>query len=222
MAIAFIHTDESHVARFDAILARRAPGARRDHSVAPELLALARREGPEAAHEGLARLLAAHAGAAAVVCTCSTLGALAESLGRAAGGRGAVFRVDRPMMEAAARFGSGALLVACLDTAAAAARTLFAECAAAAGIGGAPETLTCPAAWPLFESGDAEGFAQKVADAVRARIAQARAEGRAIACAALAQASMAPAAALLGDLGVPTLTSPEMAVERALALTRAA
>ncbi|SEA19972.1 hypothetical protein [Rubrimonas cliftonensis] len=222
MAVAFIHTDASHAARFDAILAALAPNMRAAHAVAPHLLARARRDGADSVRDELSRLLAEHADAAALVCTCSTLGALAESLGRSAGVRGAVFRVDRPMMEAAARFGSGALLVASLDTAMAAAEALFAECAAAAGVEGAPETLQCGAAWPLFEAGDAEAFAQAVADAVRARVQRARAEGRAFGCVALAQASMAPAAALLADLGAPTLTSPELAVERALALSRAA
>jgi hypothetical protein len=65
--------------------------------------------------------------------------------------------------------------------------------------------------WPLFEAGNGDAFAHAIADAIR------RANIPAKATIVLAQASMTGAAALLADLGVPVLSSPELAFCSALA-----
>ena len=64
----------------------------------------------------------------------------------------------------------------------------------------------------LFEAGETEAFAAVIAGEVRKVIES----GREIGCVVLAQVSMAGAAELLGDLGVPVLASPELALRAGL------
>src|SRR3546814_6865418 len=99
-------------------MAEMAPDVPVRHVVAAELLAEAMQEG------GIGPALAAkvhravrdagEAGAAVVLCTCSTLGACAEAADNADGP--AVLRVDRPMAETAVAQGARILVAACADT----------------------------------------------------------------------------------------------------------
>ena len=66
--------------------------------------------------------------------------------------------------------------------------------------------------WPLFEAGEQAAFDAVVAGEVRQVIGS----GREIGCVVLAQVSMAGAAELLGDLSVPVLASPELALRAGL------
>ena len=68
--------------------------------------------------------------------------------------------------------------------------------------------------WTLFEAGETEAFAAAVAAATR----DAAKRTPDLACVVLAQASMAGAAPLLSDLGVPVLTAPELALRTAVDL----
>ncbi|WP_248294764.1 hypothetical protein [Actinoplanes sp. TBRC 11911] len=83
-------------------------------------------------------------------------------------------------------------------------RTLLAEAGARA-----ITPVPCLDAWALFAGGELEAYAQMVAREAR----KAAAEADVI---VLAQASMASAATLLADLTIPVLTSPRIAVERAV------
>ncbi|NVM87721.1 hypothetical protein FHT32_001360 [Variovorax sp. SG517] len=81
-ALAFLHTAQVHVPTFERLVRENAPALRVRHVVREELLADARVIGVddagliarvnEAMHE------AASGGAKVVVCTCSTIGAIAE------------------------------------------------------------------------------------------------------------------------------------------------
>jgi aspartate/glutamate racemase len=207
--IGFLHTADVHVATFRDLLTDLAPAAREVHVVDASLLADARTGGLTAGlatrlDERLAELAAA--GADLIVCTCSTVGGLAEQSGRS--GRVPVLRADRPMAEAAVAAGHRIAVVYATASTLEPTRDLLLGAAA-----GKPLTLIeapCPEAWPAFENGDLSGYAQEVAAA--ARLAAPDAD-----VIVLAQASMAPAAALLADLGVPVLTSPRTAVQGALA-----
>src|SRR5947207_1139752 len=103
--LALLHTSTVHVPVFDALRDEEAPDLALRHLVRPELLDRARLEGIEsvvdAVHEALAA--AAAEGAAAVLCTCSTIGAVAEAAGPALGVP--VLRLDRPMAAAAVAAG---------------------------------------------------------------------------------------------------------------------
>jgi hypothetical protein len=206
--IGFLHTADVHVPTFRDLLTELAPQVREVHVVDPALLADARTGGLTA---GLARrvderlAVLAEAGADLIVCTCSTIGGLAE---RPAAAGVAVVRADRPMAEAAVAAGTRIAVVYTTASTLGPTRELLLDAAA-----GMPVTVVeapCPQAWAAFEAGDLPRYAREVAAAAR----QAAPAADVI---VLAQASMAPAAALLTDLPVPVLTSPRTAVAGALA-----
>lgn len=134
----------------------------------------------------------------------------AESAAAAAGVP--VLRVDRPAVElaaAAASAGSGRIaMVTSLPTARAVTVSLFRQISDADV---AP--VVCDDLHALFDAGDPAGFHREVAGRVRR-------EARGVDAVLLAQASLAGAGALLGDFGVPVLSTPEAAVRAALASDR--
>lgn len=69
--------------------------------------------------------------------------------------------------------------------------------------------IVCDHAWPRFEQGDQAGYIGEIAACLR-EVAD---RGDVI---VLAQASMAPAAALCADLPVPILSSPRLGLEAAV------
>lgn len=208
--LAFLHTSPAHVPTFDALLAELAPGLAATHIVDESLLADARRDGvtPDLVARVRAEVAEAfEGGAGALLCTCSTIGAVAEGL--AAEGRPAL-RVDRAMAERAVQLGRRVLVAAALESTLAPTRELVAGAAAAAGRAVEIEPLLCRGAWERFEAGDIPGYHARIAESLRAA-----APGRDVIV--LAQASMAGAAALCADLPLPILSSPRLGLERALA-----
>jgi len=138
-----------------------------------------------------------------LVCTCSTLGPAADDL--AAAGL-PVARADRAVAEAAfdrARHSVAALVA--VDTTVGPTTALFeaarARCAATASF----IVIAVPDAWPRFRAGDSAGYAHTIAAAAD----QAARDHDTV---ALAQSSMAPAAALC-DAAV--LTVPDCALDAA-------
>lgn len=209
--IAFLHTSPVHIQTFTNLLADLAPDAAAHHIVDEALLADARAHGltPEITARVQSRLDDAGAnGAAVVVCTCSTIGGVAESLN-------AVLpfetqRIDRAMADEAVRNGPNILVVAALESTLEPTRELVLNSA---------ETLALPAnitmhhisdAWQHFEAGDNDQYWRSVADAIRAN-----AVGQDVVV--IAQASMAGATAFCTDLPIPILSSPHLGVQRALA-----
>src|ERR1043165_4992586 len=98
--ITFLHTSPVHVATFDALLKDVAPQLTASHLVREDLLARAQRAGIDAAAliAGVrSARQAAAANARAVVCTCSTIGGLAE----ATRANVPITRIDRAMADEA-------------------------------------------------------------------------------------------------------------------------
>lgn len=184
--LTLLHSSPVHVATFDALRDRIAPDTPLFHVVREDLLERARTEGItpeiEAATTALIRVASGP-----VLCTCTTLGEVAEAAG--------ALRIDRPLMQAAAETGG---------------KVLLAEEMAKAGNPAKTRPLSLASAWPRFEAGDHDAFAQAVARGIRHAITDDTA------CIVLAQASMGPAATLLADTGLPVLTSPEIALRAAL------
>ncbi len=213
--VAFLHTADVHVATFSGLLSEVAPGAIDVHVVDAELLSDARRYGLDAGVEArvLARLreLAVRE-PGVIVCTCSTLGGSAERLAHEI--ETPVVRIDRPMAEKAVAHGGRVALVVAVDSTLAATRQLFEECAANAGSAVTLVDAPCLDAWERFEAGDYAGYLDRVARHVRALSED-------VDVVVLAQASMAPAADLVGDLSIPVLSSPRLAVVRAVDLADA-
>lgn len=209
MKIGFLHTSPVHVSTFDGLLAD-VPGAEAVHDVEEAWLRDAAASGltPELCSAVAVRLQKLARATDAVICTCSTLGPIAGQLGDPR-----VFRVDEPMMAAAADH-DDVLLVVCLRSTIEPSSMLLERAFAARGREPSCRTLFCADAWKLFEGGDLDGFGREIAANVRSDLASHAHTG----CVVLAQASMRVAAERLADVGVPVLSSPEAAVAKALAL----
>jgi Asp/Glu/hydantoin racemase len=212
--VGFLHTSEVHVATFRALLARNAPQLGAVDAVDQPLLEEARARGidDDIRQRLETRLLGLHdRGAAVIVCTCSTLGAVAEQLTDSVGVP--VIRVDRPMAERAAEIGGRIAVVVAVASSLGPTRALLMDCIAKAPGESTLIESPCVDAWTLFESGDAEGYLVRVA-------AHARQTADDADVIVLAQASMARAADRLTDLAIPVLTSPSTAVQHAAALAQ--
>ena len=201
--IGFLHTAQVHVATFDALLAELGPRHTAAHIVVPGLLTAARSTGSAAGLRALVRqaLLGFGTSPAVVVCTCSTIGGLAENLSDVGF---PVLRADRPMAEAAV--GEGTVgVVAALKSTLGPTTALLREARTDVRI----VEVLIPGAWALFEAGDQAGYLACVAHAVQELAPK-------VDVVVLAQASMAAAVDLVGSL--PVLASPRTAVLRALEL----
>jgi Asp/Glu/hydantoin racemase len=122
-----------------------------------------------------------------------------------------VVRVDRPMAERAAEIGGRILVVVAVPSTLGPTRELLAECIAKSPLRSTLIESPCLDAWELFEAGDAEGYANRIATHIRTTADQ-------VDVVVLAQASMAAAAGQLGDLPIPVLSSPTTAVRYAAGL----
>ncbi|MFI6935723.1 aspartate/glutamate racemase family protein [Streptomyces sp. NPDC050287] len=197
--LALLHTSPRHVPVFDALRDADHPGLELRHLVDEELLSRARAEGPEAVAGDVRAALrrAAGLGARAVLCTCSTIGQVAEA---AAAGIGVpVLRVDRPMASAAVALGPRIVVLATVESTFGPTVALIEEEALRAGHSVAVGARLVPGAWERFETGDAEGHLRLVSAA-----ADAVTDADAI---VLAQASMTPAQHLTTTT-IPVLSSP--------------
>ncbi len=210
--LTLLHTAPANLETFDRLLAELAPEIEAKHVLASHLLDEARATGITRdlrARVGEAVSTAVDNGAAVVLCTCSTIGDCAEGASLPAGT--AVLRVDRAMAEAAVAIGGTIGVAAALESTLAPTEDLLRQVADVARTPVTLHRILCTEAWPLFEAGDRDGFLAAVADAVRAGAAD-------CGVVVLAQASMAGAADLLGDLPVPVLSSPRLGLQAALAL----
>ncbi|PJI42039.1 aspartate/glutamate racemase family protein [Ferrovibrio sp.] len=202
MRIACLHTAESNVAVFARVAAQR--GLTLTHQVRADLLAAAMQAG------GVTAELAARTGNAlldltsdadAVLLTCSTLGAAAEDIaGKAAV---PVLRVDAALARQAVRNGGKVAVLCAAETTLGPTGALFEK--AAQQTGAVIDLRLVPGAWAAFLAGETQQYLAMIAAAAD----QAFSEG--IDVVALAQASMADAAALCRK-GMP-LNSPSAGLD---------
>ncbi|MEU6982043.1 aspartate/glutamate racemase family protein [Streptomyces sp. NPDC046324] len=163
MTLALLHTSAVHVPVFDGLRDRHHPELGLRHLVVEELLGRARVEGPEAVagavRDALAEAVAD--GARAVLCTCSTIGGVAE---RSAAELGVpVLRVDRPMAAEAAG-ADRIVVVASVESTLAPTLDLLRE--ESGDRTSFVTTLVVDGAWERFEAGDRDGYLDTVAAAV--------------------------------------------------------
>jgi len=215
--LGLLHTAESHRARFDRLLAELAPqNVGWVHCVREVLLRQALDTFPvhsiaAGIETALARLQSQ--GARQVLCTCSSVGGMAEQVGRQMGLP--TLRLDRPMADAAVAAGRHILVAACLPSTLGPTTQLLNEVAYAQNRRIEIETLLMENAWPLFQAGDEAGFSRHIASIILAT----RPRPDVI---VLAQASMAAAAELLRQSPVPVFSSPRLGVAAALSRLTAA
>nr|ASZ00130.1 arylsulfatase [Streptomyces spectabilis] len=193
---------------FDALRDQDQPGLALCHLVHEGLLDRARDEGPDAVADELGQILerAVADGAGAVLCTCSTIGGVAEA--RAAALGVPVLRVDRPMAAAAVTEGPAVTVLATVTSTLAPTAALLAEEAERAGRRIDVRTVVVDGAWERFEAGDRDGYLRLIAAAVE------RADADGADAVVLAQASMADAAARCA-VRVPVLASPRTGLRAA-------
>ena len=210
--IAFLHTSPVHVPTFTQLMQELAPALRVVHKIREDLLADAQIEGVDSpgliARVHAALDDAASTGAPLVVCTCSTLGGIAESSDGEADYR--VTRIDRAMADLAARSGPHVLLVATVHSTVAPTAALLQSSARTLGVSLDIQSLVVADAWAHFLAGDHARYI----DTVVAAVTEAAPTGTVV----LAQASLTPAAERLAARGICALTSPRQGTEHAVAL----
>ncbi|WP_431986157.1 aspartate/glutamate racemase family protein [Streptomyces griseoflavus] len=206
--LALLHTSPVHVAVFDRLRDEDHPGLPLRHLVAGDLLERARAHGPAAVADSVRARVgeAVDAGARAVLCTCSTIGDVAEAAGADVGVP--VLRVDRPMARAAVAAGPRVVVLAALESTLGPTLALIEEEADRARRSVEARTVLVDGAWEHFEAGDEAAYVRRVAHA-----ADGVTDADVI---VLAQASMAPAERLT-TTPVPVLSSPRPGLSAAAA-----
>lgn len=197
--LALLHTSPLHIPVFDALRQEHHQDLELRHFVDEELLSRARREGTEAVAGDVRKALhqAVADGARAVLCTCSTIGGVAEEAAAEAGVP--VLRVDRPMAAAAVAEGARVVVLATVESTLGPTSSLIEDEARRAGRPVEVRTRLVEGAWELFDAGDVDGCARLVA-AVADEVTDADAI-------VLAQVSIAGAQRSV-TTSVPVLSSP--------------
>ena len=214
MRVAFLHTADAHVATFDQIFSDLRADAELAHYVDPRLLERAQKDGLSSIRTDVVSLLKKLSTADAVLCTCSTLGPLADE---AAAFSEKIIRIDRPLMRQACADGEKVLVAMCLESTRNATLSLLHACANDANKRIVPIVVICRDAWTFFEAGDLQAYAASIARSIRSKIE----EDPDIESIVLAQASMRVAESNLKDNGIPVRSSPEIAARRCLEVARA-
>ncbi len=204
MIVHLVHTAEVHKATFDRLHDEIAAGVTIEHHVKEAWLARARGDDTGRLQSEIADYLGGLAGS--VLCTCSTIGPMAEKTG--------ALRIDWPMMQAAARAGDCVLLVYCLKSTAHPSRLLLQRAQEEANLSQEIVELYLPDHWTLFEQGRTDSFVGAVAKDIKAAVMR-RPDVKAV---ILAQASMAGAAEKLCKLNIPVFSSPRLALQAVMAL----
>ena len=202
MTLTLLHTSPAHVPTFAALADRIAPGVELKQIVREDWLKQARKHGlRQSLRDEITETVSNTKGA--VICTCTTIGPAATAAG--------AIRIDAPMMAEAAHVGGPILMVYALESTAEPSLALLEQALAETGTPQTVHPLSLAEFWPLFEAGQHEAFTACVAGGIRHA-----AEQTDLKCVVIAQASMAGAAPMVADLGIPILTSPELALRAAL------
>jgi len=210
--LAFLHTANTHADTFQCLIDELAPDICVNHVVNENLLQDAITEG-EISTALQARIEttmheAAATGSRVVVCTCSTIGGIAENM---TSQPFVPMRIDRAMANTAVKSGKYILLAATVDSTHAPTRNLLETSAQKAGVEIEIHDLLIDRAWQAFQKGDLARYFEMIAKEITANTSS-------MDCVVLAQASMAPAVDQCRDIGIPILSSPRLGVMRALEL----
>jgi hypothetical protein len=212
--LAFVHTSAVHIATFAKLSAEIAPHLKIKHVVVDSLLQDARTHGiTDALRSSVQKTMieAAAAGASVVVCTCSTIGWLAETIDTE--NKFQAMRIDRAMADLAVKIGRRILVVAALESTIKPTRDLLENSAQSAGVEITIVELLVQQAWFHFENGDQDRYLNAVVSAIKIGIND-------VDVVVLAQASMAAAVLRIAEAEVPILSSPRIGVEAAIKAIR--
>ncbi|MBA5762840.1 hypothetical protein H2O73_10830 [Vibrio sp. 404] len=206
MQVAFLHTLAANETLFDGFIQRsRLPNfATVVHHSAPQLLEYASQTGLDevlAAQVAQQVLQLEAQGADWIVCTCSSIGRMAE---QAQTKHARVIRVDRPMAIVASKAKQLTVLAA-LETTIEPTMSLLAEYPSQ--LSEQAQVVVIPQAWQHYLNGKIDTYSQTIADYIVQKCIDDE-------CVVLAQASMSPALSLLAEtLQARVLTSPKLCID---------
>lgn len=215
MALTFLHTAEVHVATFQALVEAQDASIQVKHHVKPSLLEQARQLGVnnptviKAVENEIAKLT--NQGANPVVCTCSTIGNIVESISKK---DISYQRIDRAMANAAVAFSTDTkaakiAIVAALKSTLEPTKNLIESSATTKAKLAEISLHYVKDAWQHFEAGDNESYWETIAMHIQQL-------PKDIDVIVLAQASMANAISYCTNLETPILSSPSLGVQAAL------
>lgn len=200
--LALLHTATANAVTFDALGRELAPDVPLQHVVDDSLISEARAHGgvtPDLNRRvATAVLNALDSGAAALLCTCSSIGPCVE-VSRPFTDR-PVLRVDDPMAREAVATRTRIIVAATLTTTLEPTKAIVQRAADEAGQQVTLIDVLCETAWAAFESGDRDGYETEIVKSLESAAGDAD-------VIVLAQASMAGAADRLQS-DIPVLTSP--------------
>jgi hypothetical protein len=216
--IGFLHTSPVHVPTFDRLLPDHATAGQLVHLVDELLLAQAMASGVD---EDIERKTFAHldklakVGCDQVVCTCSTIGRVAEQMPSSTAD---ISRIDRPMAAGAVKNHHVILVVAAIKSTLAPTRALLLDESRRQNRPIRIQELVLEETWSAFLEGDFDAYYQGIADGIRQHLfrdggCEIKLPPEVI---VVAQASMAPAVDLLQDVSLLILTSPQTCVDHLL------
>jgi len=214
--IGFIHTVLGLPPTFASLADELVPDAEYFHIVDETLLANTRKSGSLTATTRR-RVLgyvesAADAGADLVVVTCSSIGPAVDASHDFVDVP--VLRIDEPMVDEAVRLGSRIGVVATLSTTLQPTAELVERRAIAVGKEVEVVARVCEGAFDALQAGDRDRHDELVRAGLQELLAG-------VDVVVLAQASMARVVETLGDVDVPVLSSPRLAMQRVAELLRA-
>ncbi|WP_432454478.1 hypothetical protein ACRRS0_03130 [Agarivorans sp. QJM3NY_29] len=205
MKLALLYTLEANIALFKPYLEQHLEMNKLDikHYVHPELLQRAIEQGlSEQLIKAVQQVIQqiAQAGAELIVCTCSTIGDIAENTPNVSA---RVIRVDRPMANQAVQ-AQRVRVFAALQSTLTPTLELIASCAQQQAKNPRVNAELIPQAWSYYLAGDTDNYARTIAQ----HINQQRLDDDVI---VLAQASMAHATQYIQQPNISILNSPELA-----------
>lgn len=208
--IAFLHTSEVHVPTFQKLVDDIDSSICVRHDIDESLL-------KDAMINGITEQLgskvdnameaASQSGATVVVCTCSTIGGVAEKSPQTK--PTVSMRIDRAMADLAIEHSNRILIVAAVESTLGSTQALLKESSSAANKYPNLSIALVEGAWPLFETGKMEAYFDCIEQYIRHQH-----EG--YDSVILAQASMAPVASRFQDSRLRVLASPELGVRSAI------
>ncbi len=208
--IAFLHTANVHIETFQKLVEDANPSIRVRHDVDESLLSEALIEGiTESLCMKIDRAMAtaAQTGARVVVCTCSTIGGVAENSPQQ--GLAISVRIDRAMADTAVRTSEKILILAAVKSTLEPTQELLLSSSKRAGKTPTINLQLIDGAWSYFEQGDMEAYY----DCIESHI---NLNHSGFDNVILAQASMAPVAGRFLGNGIRVLASPEIGVKSAI------
>jgi len=206
MSLTFLHTSPVHVATFETLVSDIDSNVNVQHHVSETLLADARQLGAESSDiiESVKQELQQlkQEGATLVVCTCSTIGGIVESMNAE---DLPAQRIDRAMADTAVQTGPKISVLAALESTLEPTKQLIESSATKKNSSIDLSLHHITDAWQYFEANDQQSYWKTIAHHIAQQAKQKQPD-----VIVLAQASMANAMNYCNDIKTPILSSPSL------------